>query len=115
MPIYDYHCAKCDSKFTRFLKMVDYLQPQQHTCGETAVKILSAPMVVVDYPGYVSPATGKWVEGKKAHLQDLKESGCRIFEPGERNDMEKRLKEEDKKLDTFVNDSVEKVYAELKG
>lgn len=33
-----------------------------------------------DLPGYESPATGEWVEGRKARREDLKRSGCRPYE-----------------------------------
>lgn len=43
----------------------------------------AAPGVVRDYKAYRSPATGKMVEGKRAHRDDLARSGCRIIERGE--------------------------------
>lgn len=115
MPVYEYHCVSCDKRFDAFKKLAQYQERQVHTCGETAQKVLSVPMVAIDYPAYESPATGKWIEGKKAHLEDLKQSGCRLMEPGEQADMQKRVKAEDKALDTFVDNSVDKVFAEIKG
>jgi len=115
MPIYEYHCHKCNVRFDSFKKLDDYLEPQEHTCGEIAQKVISKPMIAVDYGGYVSPATGEWVEGKKAHLEDLKKSGCRLLEPGERQDMERRVQENERKLDNFIDTTVDKVYAEIKG
>lgn len=115
MPVYEYHCAACNVRFDAFKKMAQYKDPQFHTCGKEAERVVSLPMVAVDYPAYVSPATGKLVEGKKAHIEDLKRSGCRIFEPGEREDAKRRAVAADKKLDTFVDNSVEKVFAEIKG
>ena len=40
-----------------------------------------APMVVSDTPEYISPATGKLIDGKKARREDLKASGCVPYEP----------------------------------
>jgi len=66
-------------------------------------------MISGDYPGYVSPATGRWVEGKKAHQEDLKRSGCRIYEQGETQDYLKNLpntrKENEKLLDIAVENA----------
>lgn len=115
MPVYEYICPTCDKRFDAFKKLADYKEPQLHTCGTVSQKVLSLPMVAVDYPAYVSPATGKVVEGKRAHLEDLKRSGCRIFEPGERQDADRRAKAEEARIDNFVETSVDKVYAELKG
>ena len=115
MPIYEYHCAKCNQRFDAFKKLDNYLDPQEHTCGEIAQKVISKPMISVDWAGYESPASGKCIEGKKAHLEALKQTGCRILEPGESRDMERRLQEQEKKLDNFIDTSVDKVFAEIKG
>lgn len=39
-----------------------------------------APMIVPDLPGYVSPVSGLWVEGRKARREDLKRTGSRPWE-----------------------------------
>lgn len=39
-----------------------------------------------DYAGYSCPTTGKWIEGRKAHRENLKRQGCRLFEKGERQE-----------------------------
>lgn len=39
-----------------------------------------APIVWNDLPGYESPVSGKWVEGRKARREDLKRTGCRAWE-----------------------------------
>lgn len=36
----------------------------------------AGPMIWNDYEGYVSPATGKWIEGRAARRYDLEASGC---------------------------------------
>jgi putative FmdB family regulatory protein len=115
MPVYEYHCPACDKRFDAFKKLEKYKEEQQHTCGTVATKVVSAPMVAVDYPAYVSPASGKLVTGKKEHLEDLARTGCRLFEPGEQKDFAKRQQASEKALDTFVDNSVDKVFAEIKG
>lgn len=113
MPMYEYRC-ECGNKFTAFKKLVDYREPQLCTCGAIAEKVISKPMVSVDYPAYQSPATGKWVEGRKQHEEDLKRSGCRILEPGERQDMEKRKQAKEQAFEASIDNSVEKTFAELR-
>jgi hypothetical protein len=39
-----------------------------------------APAVFGDLPGYESPVTGKWIEGRRARREDLKRTGCRPYE-----------------------------------
>jgi hypothetical protein len=38
------------------------------------------PYVQGDYEGYTSPITGEWIEGRRAHREDLKRHGCRVYE-----------------------------------
>ncbi len=47
----------------------------------------SAPpafQIARDYEAYECPVTGNMIEGRSAHRENLKQHGCRIFEPGER-------------------------------
>jgi hypothetical protein len=41
-------------------------------------------MISVEAVGYNCPVTGKWVGSKKAHQENLREQGCRVLEPGEK-------------------------------
>lgn len=47
----------------------------------------SAPLniqIARDYEAYECPVTGNMIEGRSAHRENLKQHGCRVFEPGER-------------------------------
>jgi hypothetical protein len=39
-----------------------------------------APNVHADFEGYRSPVTGEWIEGRRAHREDLRRHGCRVYE-----------------------------------
>jgi hypothetical protein len=41
------------------------------------------PFIMRDTPAYVSPVTGKVIDGRVARREDLKRSGCREVDPGE--------------------------------
>ena len=45
-----------------------------------------APRIVGDYAPYECPVSGKVIEGRKAHEENLKATGCRLLEPGEKED-----------------------------
>lgn len=49
------------------------------------------PMIGSDYKGYSCPVTGQWVEGKRAHEENLKRTGCRLLEKGEKEQYAKNL------------------------
>ena len=82
MPVYEYKCS-CGKRFDRYLRLADYDKPQTCECGQVAVKQLSAPAVRGDYAGYSCPVTGKWIEGRRAHEENLARHGCRVLESGE--------------------------------
>ena len=61
-----------------------------------------------DYEGYECPVTGKWVEGRKAHRDNLKRTGCRLLEPGEKEDVQKNgKKRREAAIDKAVDRAVE--------
>lgn len=108
MPLYEYQCP-CGKRFERFLPLSRYSEPQQCTCGLLAEKRLSTPAVIGDYPAYTCPITGKVVEGRRAHNENLKQHDCRILEPGEKEAVQRNRK----KADEAFENSVAETAAEL--
>lgn len=49
-----------------------------------------APAVFGDYEGYVSPASGKWVEGRRARREDMLRTDCVDYDPGLKRIQEQR-------------------------
>lgn len=115
MPMYEYHCETCGVNFSAYKKLAQYKEPQAHTCGAISEKVISLPMVAVDYPAYESPVTGRRIEGKRAHLEELKRTGCRLLEPGERQDAERKRKATDQKLEQKLTSSVDQIFSQIKG
>lgn len=108
MPLYDYICEK-GHKFELSHPIADCELPHNCACGTLAIRQMSAPRVRGDYAGYTCPITEKWIEGRKAHEENLKLHGCRVLEPGEyaaakgrRESMNSAL--EDKLVDTAILD-----------
>lgn len=71
-----------------------------------------APAVFGDLPGYQSPVTGLWVEGKRARRDDLKRTNSR---PYEGRAVEMRManqyrKEQEAKLDKQIERQVVDVW-----
>lgn len=97
MPLYVWKCPSCQTTKTVFAKIAerDNFVECGKACQNGMVRQIAAPRVVGDYEGYESPATGKWIEGRRAHLEDLAASGCRILEPGETREFQRRKAQED--------------------
>lgn len=103
MPLYDYKCPTCRAR-REILKPIadlDRVEKCLH-CGFAMNRELSAPRVLGDYPGYECPITGKWVEGRAAHRENLAKHGCRILEPGETSEAQRRARQSDEALEESV-------------
>jgi predicted nucleic acid-binding Zn ribbon protein len=86
MPVYSYECQGCGCVYDEFRAYEERDTEKMHCAGHHVRRIFTPPMIVSEekaYAGYESPASGKWVEGRRAHFEDLARTGCRIKEPGE--------------------------------
>ena len=107
MPLYAYRCL-AGHKFDPFLKLKDYDQPQTCECNSPATKQLSAPMIQVDFPAYVSPASGKYITSRAERREDLKATGCVDYEPSLKEEQEKRYASEDAAIEKQVDEHIER-------
>jgi len=114
MPTYDYFCSKCDKTFEEVhpIAELDFEHPCPD-CQNPAERRLSSPRVLGDYQGYSCPVTGKWIEGKKAHRENLARTGCRILEPGEEKEAARRRREMDSKLEARIEETALRKLQEL--
>lgn len=113
MPVYEYLCER-GHHVEAFRPMAESSAPATCECGAEARRIPSLVRVFGDLQGYESPVTGKWIEGKRARIEDLKRTGCRPYEEGEKEQYVRRRAEEERQLDRQVDESVERAAAELR-
>lgn len=113
MPVYSYKCPSCQKTFDRFLRLVDYDLPQNCDCGTQAVKQLCAPAVRGDYAGYSCPVTGQWIEGRRAHEENLARHGCRVLEPGETESARRAHARSEAEFDRQIEQTAEQLVAGL--
>lgn len=112
MPLYDYQCD-AGHRFDRIVKLQNLSEEQFCFCGRSASRVIRAPAVRGDYAGYDCPVTGKWIEGRKAHNENLKRHGCRVFERGEKEAAMKHHAREEAALDKSVDATVDEFVAKL--
>jgi putative FmdB family regulatory protein len=116
MPVYEYQCSSghtFDAYATIEHRHDDQTCPD---CGAGSHKvILHAPRVFGDYEGYVSPASGNWIEGRRARQEDLRRTGCRPWEgmESESRAANERQQAVNKRFDATVDDAVERSMNEL--
>lgn len=114
MPIYEYRCTNGHDHDAYATVERRQSCPPCPRCGAaTHQVILSAPRVFSDYEGYVSPATGKWIAGKAARREDLRISGCRPYEAGEREEAERRRAANERAVDALIDTSVEQTLRDM--
>lgn len=53
----------------------------------------NTPRISGDYEAYSCPITGKPIEGRAAHRENLKRHGCRVLEKGESREAKRRREE----------------------
>lgn len=80
MPVYESICRTCSQVHNYYKPVAQYLDTPECCGAKTEKVILSAPMGFADLPGYESPITGQWVEGRAARRNDLARHGCRPWE-----------------------------------
>lgn len=114
MPIYLYKCPACGTRNSLF-KPLRYLERTEpcETCETTMERQICAPAVVTDYAGYSCPVSGKWIEGRRAHDENLKRHGCRVLESGETAQASRDRSQTESALDRQVENTVEQFWEAL--
>jgi hypothetical protein len=64
-------------------------------------------MVAGDLPGYESPVSGKWIEGRAARRDDLRRNNCRPYEAGEKEGLSRRKLMDEARFDASIEATVE--------
>src|SRR4051812_25281171 len=118
MPLYTFQCPE-GHKFDKIVKLKNFDVPQEcPTHGWIVERVVVAPMVMGDYAGYSCPVTGKWIEGRKAHTENLKRTESRLYEPGEREErVEARAKEDasfEAKVERTIEEEIDKLPTRVK-
>jgi len=114
MPIYRIKCDACGQSQDVFRTVATY-DDLPDCCGQRMHRVICAPAVHADLPGYESPVTGKWIEGRSARREDLLRSGCRPWEgfEQERKEADKQTAEAWKRADATMERAVEQTAAQL--
>ena len=68
-----------------------------------------------DLPGYQSPITGLWVEGRRARREDLRRSHSRPYEgfEAEKREADKVRAQANERLNRVAEERVERAWAQL--
>lgn len=114
MPLYSYKCPACQCR-RDILKPIAQLNREERceACEASMERQLAAPAVVGDYEGYNCPITGRRIEGRRAHEENLKRHDCRVLETGETDEVRRYRAAEETALDRGVDETVEQYWEAL--
>lgn len=121
MPLYTFKCPDCGRIERVFRKVADRNEPplcERVDGGYTILhvhpmeRIIEAPAVQADLPGYTSPIDGRWIEGRRARMEDLKRNNCRPWEgmEAEKKEAERRANEVDHGFEKKIEAGIAEVY-----
>lgn len=114
MPTYTYQCSQCRDIFDRLLPLANYRDLQASPCcNMPSTKLLMPTAIRGDYQAYECPVTGRLIEGRRAHEENLKRQGCRVLEPGETENAKRASQKAEADLDKSVDETVERFYDAL--
>lgn len=112
MPVYVYECPE-HGRFDRVLSLREHVTEVACECGRTAPQRLTPTAVLGDYEGYRCPVTDRWIEGRKAHEENLKRTGCRVSEPGEKEEFLRRKARDEATFEASIEESVGRAVAAM--
>ena len=107
MPLYDFKCSK-GHIFERFVPLEKFEEQQLCDCQSPAIRLISTPLFSVDHTSYECPVTGRYISSKREHEENLKQTGCRVLESGEKELSAKRREEADLAFEKSVDETVER-------
>lgn len=112
--IYEYMCP-CGKVEDRVLRLSEYKTPQFCDCGREMQKvILTAPMGFVQADiCYDSPITGEAITSRQKRIEDMARHGCVEYDPGMRQDYQRRIAESEAALDKSVEKTVDQIFETL--
>jgi hypothetical protein len=75
---------------------------------------LAAPYVAGDYKAYECPITGKTIDGRREHEENLKRHDCRVHEKGEFEDVKKNgRKRIEASMDAAIDKSIDAIARQI--
>lgn len=113
MPIYAHVCDNGHA-FDLLLRFSELDELQACVCGRPATRVICAPRIFVA-PDicYDSPVTGKPITSKQARIEDLARTESVEYDPGMKQDYQRRVQESERQLDKSVDEHVDRAIAQM--
>lgn len=113
MPLFDLLCDD-GHEFERYLRFSELEDDQICECGRPAIRLIRPPMIFVQPDVcYDSPINGQAITNRQARIEDLKRSGCIEYDPGMKQDADRRAVENEVRLDKHIEQTVESAIEQM--
>lgn len=113
MPTYSYHC-EAGHEFDRYYSLSEYVASPGCACGAPAHRVYKPPVLISARDvSYLSPITGRPITTEAARREDLARSDCVPYDPGIRDDYNRRGKESEVALEAAMDATVEKTIESM--
>lgn len=112
--LYLYECAKCGRREEDF-RPVEQRHDGPRCCRRPMFIVICPAQVQVDFPAYVSPASGRRITTRAERRADLKATNSRPWEglEVEKKEAARRKAEAEAKLDRKVEETARTLYHQL--
>ncbi len=116
MPTYRYKCDYCGDDFELFARISEHRANIVCECGNLAHQVIEPPTIIIpehmkatgNNGVYESPIDGRLITSKKARIEDLSRSNCIEYDPGMKQDADRKVKDNDDKLDKLIDETFDK-------
>jgi len=109
VPLYSFRCPN-DHNFERVLKVKDYDTLQYCDCGQKAKRQIVPTMIAPEFQDYQSPIDGAAISTKKRRIEEMAKHDCVDYEPSLKLEADKRVKEDEIRMDKSVDKTVDKLW-----
>lgn len=107
MPLYEYECER-GHVFERVQPVAQCSDPQPCDCGQTGRRIISRTVGFVQRECvYDSPIDGRPITSWAQRREDMARNNCQEYDPGMRQDFDRRIAREDAQLDAKFDATIE--------
>jgi len=120
MPRYLYECQNSKERFDRITRIIDHQAIVTCECGATATQVITAPRVIIPshmsatgLSSYHSPIDGRLISTQQQRKEDMARNDCVEYEPGMRQDVDRRVIADEIALDKAVDDTFDREIAAM--
>ena len=120
MPRYLYQCQNSKERFDRITRIIDHQSVVTCECGAIARQVITVPRVIIPshmsatgLSSYHSPIDGRLISTQQQRREDMARNDCVEYDPGMRQDVDRRVIADEIALDKAVDDTFDREIASM--